>query len=169
MKHLWLVGMMGSGKTSVGSHISDLTCVRFVDTDQLIVEEHGLAVADIFRLQGEFRFRQYENKVLSKAAAESQSVVATGGGVVVDRINIDLMRSTGTVVFLATQVSTLVERIGDDTGRPLLHQADPQQVLTEILHQRQALYDQAAHATINTDELTPDQVAGKAILLWNRS
>ncbi|MDF1597593.1 MAG: shikimate kinase [Acidimicrobiia bacterium] len=168
MAHLWLIGMMGSGKTVVGRRIAELTGCRFVDTDVRVVSEAGRSIAEMFEGDGEASFREAEAAVLNRLAGERDTVVATGGGIVLSDANIDLIRATGTVVYLAARPATLARRIGDEPGRPLLVTADRLTVLTEVLAARSGLYDRACHGVIETDDLTPDQVAGEAIVRWNR-
>ena len=169
MAHLWLIGMMGSGKTVVGRRIAELTGRRFVDTDVRVVSETGRSISAMFEADGVASFREAEAAVLSSLAGEGDAVVATGGGVVLNDANSKLMRATGTVVYLAASPATLARRIGDEPGRPLLATADRLAVLTEILAARGELYDRACHEVIETDDLTPDQVAGEAIVRWNKS
>ena len=169
MRHLWLIGMMGSGKTEVAATVADLNAARLVDCDRLIAERLERSIHQIFENEGEEAFRDYEQLIITEVACGTQAVIATGGGVVVRTLNVPIMRSTGTVIFLSATPSTLAKRIGDDAGRPLLSGASQEQVLTEILDERFALYERAAHATIHTDRITLNEVAEQAGLLWKKS
>lgn len=167
MRHLWLIGMMGSGKTAVGNRISSATGVQFVDTDAMVVAHVGRPVAEIFASEGEEAFRSYETDAVQRASGGARSVIATGGGVVLRRENVETMRATGMVLYLTATPETLLRRIGSDTARPLLAGKDAQAVLAGLLAHRRSLYDSARHIVIDTDGLTLDEVAGRASAAWN--
>ena len=169
MSHLWLIGMMGSGKTAVGRRVAGAAGSRFVDTDFRLVSDLGRSIPEIFEGEGESSFRDLESATLRAVASEQEAVVATGGGVVLSEENITLIRSSGTVVFLAASPTTLARRIGGDTGRPLIAAGDRVATLASILDDRWELYDRACHEVVETDDLTPDQVAREVVARWNRS
>lgn len=169
MQHLWLIGMMGSGKSEVGRRIAELTETRLIDLDERIVADQRRSISEIFASDGEMAFRQCENTALKSAAHELRAVVATGGGVVTSSGNAALMRETGTVIYLMAEPATLARRIGEEHGRPLLAGGDRVEILSEILRQRAPLYEGAAHHLIETEGRTIDEIAGKAIALWNES
>ncbi len=167
MPHLWLIGMMGSGKTAAGNRISTILGISFVDTDAMVAARRGRTVAQIFESEGEPAFRSYESAAVREAAHGPPSVIATGGGVVLFTENVETMRASGVVLHLMAAPHTLARRIGNDLERPLLATGDSHSVLTDLMAQRRTLYDRARHATIDTDDLTLDQVARRAISLWN--
>ena len=169
MRHLWLVGMMGSGKSRLGRRIADLTGHSMIDTDDRIVFESGRSISNVFDVDGEAEFRTMEATALRSAAAEPVAIIATGGGVVLSDVNVEIMRRSGTVIYLEADPSTLAGRIGADDSRPLLQSRDPLAALSEILEQRGSLYQQAAHFTIRTDGRELDEIAREAIALWNES
>ncbi len=169
MQHLWLIGMMGSGKSEVGRRVAELTETRSIDLDERIVADQRRSIAEIFASDGETAFRRYERVALKTAARELPSVVATGGGVVTSIGNAAIMRETGTVIYLIAEPATLARRIVEEPGRPLLAGGDRVDILSEILRRRAPLYEGAAHHMIETEGQTIDEIAGKAIELWNRS
>lgn len=169
MSHLWLIGMMGSGKTEVGRRVAGAIGSRFVDTDFRLVADVGRSIPEIFEGEGESSFRALEAATLRTVASEREAVVATGGGVVLSEENIALIRSTGTVVYLAASATTLARRIEGDTGRPLIAAGDRVTVLAGILEDRRELYERACHEVVETDVLTLDQVAGEVMTRWKRS
>ena len=169
MQHLWLIGMMGSGKSEVGRRIAELTETRLIDLDERIVADQRRSISEIFASEGEMAFRQCERTALENAAHEFPAVVATGGGVVTSIGNAAIMRETGTVIYLKAEPATLVKRIGEEPGRPLLAGGDRVDILSEILRQRAPQYEGAAHHLIGTEGQTIDEIAGKAIELWNKS
>ena len=148
--HLFLVGMMGAGKTTVGKSLATRLRRRFIDTDKLLVERTGVEVATIFEVEGEAGFRKRESQLLAELAHESDCVVATGGGIVLDPANRALMRDNGTVVYLRAKVESLWERTRHDSHRPLLANPDPRGTLARILEAREPLYQEVAHVVVDT-------------------
>lgn len=169
MRHLWLIGMMGSGKTDVGQRIAELSGRPFIDTDDRIVFESGRSISEMFDTDGETEFRNVEETALRSAAAEPAAVIATGGGAVTSEVNVEVMRRSGTVIYLEADPSTLARRVGTDSRRPLLQGRDPLKAMAEILESREVLYRDAAHASIPTDDRDLDDVAQEALTVWNES
>ena len=169
MQHLWLIGMMGSGKSEVGRRIAELTEARLIDLDERIVADQRRSISEIFGSEGEMAFRRCESAALKSAAHEFPAVVATGGGVVTSDGNAAIMRETGTVIYLMAEPATLAMRIGEEPGRPFLAGGGRVEILSEILRRRAPLYEGAAHHMIETEGQTIDEIAGKAIELWNKS
>ena len=169
MEHLWLIGMMGSGKSEVGRRVATLNGVLSIDLDELIAETAGRSITTIFEEAGEDGFRKLEATALSAASRELRAVIATGGGAVLSAENVMVMRETGTVVHLAATPAVLVERIGNDISRPLLAGGETAARLSRILSERGALYARASHYAIDTDCLSAAEVAERANALWNKS
>jgi shikimate kinase len=148
--NIYLVGMMGAGKTTLGKSLAQRLRREFVDTDRVLVERTGVPVATIFEIEGEDGFRRRESAVLAEICAGDQCVVATGGGVVLAEGNRILMRESGTVVYLRARVESLWERTRHDSTRPLLATPDPRERLQQLLVERDALYRDAAHVIVET-------------------
>ena len=148
--HIYLVGMMGAGKTTVGKALARRLERRFIDTDKLLVERTGAPVATIFEVEGEAGFRRREAALLQELAHESDCVVATGGGAILDPANRGAMRESGTVVYLRARVDHLWERTRHDASRRLLANDDPRGTLERLLAQRDPLYREAAHVIVDT-------------------
>ena len=148
--HIYLVGMMGAGKTTLGKALARRLERRFIDTDKLLVERTGAPVATIFEVEGEAGFRRREAALLHELASEQDCVVATGGGTILDPENRRVMRESGTVIYLRARVEHLWERTRHDTSRPLLANDDPKGTLTRLLAERDALYREAAHLIVDT-------------------
>jgi shikimate kinase len=148
--NVYLVGMMGAGKTTLGKALAQKTGQEFVDTDRVLVDRTGVPVATIFEIEGEEGFRRRESGVLAELAARSGCIVATGGGAVLAVENRRVMRSSGTVVYLRARLENLWERTRHDSSRPLLATADPHATLAAILEQRDPIYRQAAHIVVET-------------------
>ena len=147
---VFLVGMMGAGKTTLGKALARKTGQEFIDTDKLLVERTGVPVATIFEIEGEEGFRRRESALLREVAARAPCVVATGGGAILAEENRQTMRAAGTVIYLRARLDNLWERLHHDSTRPLLATPDPRATLAALLEQRDPLYREAAHLVVDT-------------------
>ena len=157
-RHLVLVGMMGSGKSTVGTRCAERLGRPFVDTDEIVASITGSSVSDVFARDGEAAFRVLEAQAVADAcAAPTPSVIATGGGAVLDAANRKHMRDAGFVVWLQAPAALLAGRVGDGRTRPLLS-GDPHGTLERLEALRRSAYEAAAHATIETEGLGKNAV-----------
>ena len=157
-RSLYLIGMMGSGKTSTGRPLAKRLGYGFVDADAVIEQVAGCTIPEIFQRDGEEGFRLIESQVLNAISQRHSLVVATGGGVVTKPENWGQLHS-GIVVWLDVDQAKLIERLrNDSTQRPLLQQPDPEAALENLLQQRRPLYGEADLTVVINDE-TPDDVA----------
>ena len=170
MRALWLVGMMGSGKTTVGELIARETGLVFIDTDSLIESEQQRSIGSIWETGGEDGFRDLESEQIDRIAASGQDcVIATGGGAVLRPKNIATMRRCGTVVWLAAGPGELWSRVGGAETRPLLVGAPDERRLADIVDGRRKFYEAAAHFTVETGSKGTAAVAREVMVLWNGS
>ena len=157
-RSLYLVGMMGSGKTSTGRPLAERLGYGFVDADAVIEQAAGCSIPDIFDRDGEAGFRSLESQVLSAISQRHSLVVATGGGVVTQPENWGMLHS-GIVIWLDVMPDQLLQRLNaDSTVRPLLQTADPEAALNALLTERRPLYAEADLTVVINDE-TPEAVA----------
>ena len=157
-RSLYLVGMMGSGKTSTGRPLAERLGYGFVDADAVIEQAAGCSIPDIFDRDGEAGFRSLESQVLSAISQRHSLVVATGGGVVTQPENWGMLHS-GIVIWLDVVPDQLLQRLNaDSTERPLLQTADPEAALNALLNERRPL-DAEADLTVVINEETPETVA----------
>jgi shikimate kinase len=157
-RSLYLVGMMGSGKTSTGRPLAERLGYGFVDADAVIEQAAGCSIPDIFDRDGEAGFRSLESQVLSAISQRHSLVVATGGGVVTQPENWGMLHS-GIVIWLDVVPDQLLQRLNADTTvRPLLQTADPEAALNALLNERRPLYAEADLTVVINDE-TPEAVA----------
>ena len=140
--NLYLIGMMGAGKTTIGKKLANRLSYRFLDTDALIEKTAGKPISEIFSQSGEAAFRQLESEVLSQTAAYTQLVVATGGGIITQPMNWSYLRH-GVVIWLDVPIPVLVSRLSGDTSRPLLQSVDLPAKLETLLQARGDRYAQA--------------------------
>jgi shikimate kinase len=155
---LFLVGMMGAGKTTVGKRLARRLGWSFVDADRELESRLGVPVQTIFELEGEPGFRRREAALIDELTQRAQVVFATGGGAVLDAGNRTLLHERGRVVYLRASVGDLWHRLRRDTVRPLLKTADPRARIEELVGQRDPLYREVAHLTIDTGRQPIEQV-----------
>ena len=156
---VFLIGMMASGKTTIGRHLANALGLDFIDADQVIEERAGADVAWIFDLEGEAGFREREEAVIDELTRRDGIVLATGGGVVLREANRARLRERGVVVYLDTPLQRLVARTRNDRNRPLLSGGDAEQTLARLLEERGALYDETAELTIPVGTGSPRSIA----------
>jgi shikimate kinase len=147
---LVLVGLPGSGKSTVGRQLARRLDIPFLDSDHAIEQRLGCSIREYFERQGEERFRDIETEVLAQLVLQGQGVLSTGGGSVLREQNRDLLRQNGQVFYLHTSPQEVFRRLRNDQNRPLLQVADPQARLRELLDVRDPLYREAAHFVIET-------------------
>lgn len=150
-ENVFLVGMMASGKTTIGRKLAALLGFEFQDTDQLVEQRAGADVSWIFDMEGEDGFRNREQAAIEQATAQTGVVLATGGGAVLRESNRRLLRERGTVVYLEAAADVIVERASRDRRRPLLEVADLPKRVESLLRERAPLYSAVAHVTVATD------------------
>ncbi len=161
--NLYLVGMMGAGKTTLGRQLAIKLGYGFVDTDEVISQLAGQSITQLFADVGEAEFRQLESRVLAEVSAYTKLAIATGGGIVLRRENWSYLHH-GLVVWLDIPVEQLYDRLAVDTTRPLLQNVDdPQEKLRSLLEQRQPLYAQADLRITASIEETPEQLATRVL------
>ncbi|HQZ26551.1 MAG: shikimate kinase [Verrucomicrobiales bacterium] len=156
-RNLILIGFMGTGKTSVGMRVAKSLGMRFVDTDKLIVRKAGKPIPQIFAESGEDYFRELETEVLRKCAKANGQVISTGGGIVTQPRNFEILRDAGYVIWLNSMAETIYERVKRNRNRPLLHTEDPLTTIREMLEARKGLYEAASDLRITTDDLTMEE------------
>jgi shikimate kinase len=164
-KHISLVGLPGSGKSTIGRYLARRWSMRYVDVDVAIEEQIGCAIRDFFASEGEERFREVEAEVLARLLARPEKmVVATGGGAVLKPANRAQLREHSKVVYLCASPHEIARRLQRDTQRPLLQVADPLQRLLELHAQRDPLYREVADFVVAGNGLSATQVAQRVAM-----
>lgn len=148
--NVFLVGMMGAGKTTVGKLLARQTGKEFIDSDEEIQRRTGVTIPHIFDVEGEDGFRQREAAVIRDLVKRDNIILATGGGAVLNESNRAELKHNGTVVYLKSSVHDLWLRTRNDRNRPLLQTADPRAKLKELYEQRDPLYMQVADLVMHT-------------------
>jgi len=160
-ENVFLVGLMGAGKTSVGKMLAKRLGKTFHDSDHVIETRTGVRIPVIFEIEGEAGFRARESAVLEELTALDNIVLATGGGAVLAPANRQALRSRGTVVYLRASVDELWNRTRHDRNRPLLQTADPRARLGELHEQRDPLYREVAHIVLDTGTQSLKSLIGR--------
>ena len=151
--------MMGAGKSSVGRCLQRSTGLARIDTDEMLAAEFEMPIAEIFATRGEEKFRDAETELLRKLAPDRPTIIVTGGGIVLRKENVDLLKGLGTVVWLTADETTLFERASRRNDRPLLQKENPRTVYSELFRQREPLYASAANVQLDASGKTHDEVA----------
>lgn len=156
-----LIGMMGSGKTTIGKALSTKLKMLYIDTDDL-VEYNYAPIKEIFQLFGEEGFRKYEGKAVSQASTFTNTVLSTGGGVVLSKKNMDKLKENYIIVYLTAKANTILERTSGDKSRPLL-QNNPKETVEKLLTERIPLYESYADFSVVTDNRSVKNIVNEII------
>ena len=154
-----LIGFMGTGKTTVGKALAEKLGKEFFELDLLIEKKAGKTIPAIFKEDGEISFREFEIDVAKEVSQLRNAVIACGGGVILNKINIDRLRKEAVIVYLTASPRVILRRISRDTDeRPLLAVANPTLTIKDLLRFRRPFYERAADVTVNTSRLDIDSV-----------
>jgi shikimate kinase len=155
-----LIGFMGTGKTVVGKVLAAKLGREFIELDAMIEKKAGKTIPEIFQQDGEIGFRELEIEVTKEVASKKNAVIACGGGLVLNKINVDRMREECVIIYLTASPRVILERTsGDQDERPLLSVSDRAWQIKELLRFRQPFYERAADVKIDTSKLSTDSVA----------
>ncbi len=155
--NIYLIGMMGSGKSTVGKLLAEQMQMTFLDLDEIIETNTQKTIRDIFEQDGELYFRKLESEALVNVNQEN-SVISCGGGIILDELNRIQLKSSGKVVFLQVSIEELSKRLQTLVDRPLLKGKKIDEELTSLWSDRKELYIETAHITINVESQTPKQI-----------
>ncbi len=159
-----LIGFMGTGKTGVGKALAEKLGKEFFELDPLIEKKAGKTIPAIFKEDGEITFREFEIEAIKEVSKERNAVIACGGGVVLNKINIDRLKEEAVIVCLTASPQVILRRTSRDAEeRPLLAIANPALAIKELLRFRRPFYERAADTTVNTSRLDIDSVVTQII------
>jgi len=155
-----LIGFMGTGKTVIGAKLAQTLDKEFIELDELIVNKAGKSIPQIFAEEGEIQFREYEMEVCREVSQQENVVIACGGGIVLNKLNIDYLKQNAIIICLKTSPEIIFQRISKDgkEKRPLLNKADPKAEIRKLLQFRAPFYNAATEYQIDTSKLTVDEV-----------
>jgi shikimate kinase len=162
--HLILVGLPGVGKTSIGRAAARQLGRQFLDFDEEIERRSGMNVREIFRLKGEEHFREQELALTKELSATNGMVLSPGGGWITQQSSVELLRSTGRIIYLRASPESVARRLRRVETRPLLAGRDPVVALRELYAKRRVLYE-TADVTLDTERLARQQLIAKVVEL----
>lgn len=166
--NLFLIGYRCTGKTTVGQALAERLGWAFMDTDEAIVDSAGISIAEMVETHGWAYFRRLERQTLADVANGCDQVVATGGGVVLDDRNLDVMQKSGTVVWLTADEANIARRmLADDateTNRPSLTDQGQIAEIRQVLAERRSRYKKAADITIETDQASIEMICNRILM-----
>lgn len=163
LDNIYLIGLMGVGKTTIGKQLAKALQRPFYDSDKVIEEAAGTDIPTIFAYEGEAGFRDRERQIIAELAAKRGIVMATGGGSIIRPENRELLKASGFVVYLQCSIDRILFRTRHDTQRPLLRTENPRQRLQQLLAEREPLYRECADFKIDSGAL-PGKTVVKTIL-----
>ena len=158
MKNIFLIGFMGCGKSTIARALSEKLGVIQVEMDELIVEEQGMPITEIFEKYGEEHFRDIETDLVHRLQEKDGCVVSCGGGAVLREENRDMMKQSGVIVLLTAKPETILERVKNSTKRPVLNGNMNVEYITELMERRRACYEDAADITVTTDGKSVEEI-----------
>ena len=159
MRNLVLIGFMGSGKSTVGRLVANELEMHFVDVDQWIEKRERMSIANIFSQQGEVAFRELETQAVRELAKQENLVIATGGGVVLRRVNVEVLGKTGILIYLSIDAKTALERTKKHSHRPLLRERKSEEQMEALFRERQDLYQAIPHCVQSAGRSVTEVVA----------
>lgn len=157
MKTIVLIGMMGSGKTTIGKLLGEKLTLRSIDIDVIIEQNEKRTVSELFQNEGEKYFRNIERETIKKNFTNKDLIISLGGGAFEDQLTQELLLKNSTVIYLKTSPNVILERIKNNTNRPLLKNQMTVEKIQSIILQRQKNYE-LANITILTDNKNTDKI-----------
>lgn len=159
MKNIYLIGYMGVGKSAVSVYLSEIMGLEAVETDSLISEKAAMSISEIFERLGEPAFRRMESDMLGSIASHGGYIVSCGGGTPLSMKNLSLMKLSGVIVLLTASPQTVMKRLSGDHTRPLLEGVKSVDRIADMLRDRMPRYRNAADMIVDTDNISPREVA----------
>ncbi len=161
--NLALIGFMGTGKSTVGKVLAEKLNKQYIELDSVIENKAGKSISKIFRDEGEIAFREMEIAAVKEISGKKNQVIACGGGIILNRINIERLRPDSIIVLLRASPSVILKRVSTTDDRPLLNSADKLKNIRNLLKQRGPLYKTASDFEIDTSRLSVESVVNEII------
>lgn len=165
-KHIYLIGFMGTGKSTVSKKLRSLLGMREIDMDVAIVRDSHMSINEMFEQYGEMYFRDHETRMLEKIAGYRPAIISCGGGTVLRSQNIEIMKKSGVIVLLTATPQTVFERVRNGRNRPLLNGHMNVEYIGQLMEKRQETYESACDFRVDTDGRTPDEIAEEIITYY---
>lgn len=170
MRNIVIIGMSVVGKNEVGKELAQKLGWNFLDTDQIIVEQKGISIDEIFQKDGVEYFREWESKVVSDVSKENNTIISTGGGVVLKEENIEKLRQNGYIFLLMGKIDTIVENLHNSTmNKPLLKDSlDLKEKVNSLFKSREHLYLISSDCIVNIDDKSLDEITKEIIIEYEK-
>ena len=162
-ENIFLIGFMGAGKSTIAKELQSMLDMHLVEMDERIVKEQGMSINDIFANYGEEHFRDIESQLVLAIGKEGNTIVSCGGGVVLRPHNIENMKKSGRIIFLAATPETIYERVKNSTDRPILNGHMNVEYIGELMEKRRGFYEAAADIRVDVDGKTVSQVCDEIV------
>jgi shikimate kinase len=162
-RSVFLIGMMGAGKSTVGRLLAEQLHYQFVDADRELEARSGVPIPTIFEIEGEAGFRRREIGLLAELTQRAGIVLATGGGAILDPQLVESMRERGLVIYLRASADEIFRRTRQDRSRPLLQTANPRARIDQLLTEREPLYEKAAHLVFQSAASNPRRLVSRLV------
>ena len=156
--NIFLIGFMGTGKSTVASYYSKMYGTKIVEMDELLASRVGMSIKEIFAEKGEEYFRNLETEFLKGLGSQSDRIVSCGGGAVLRKENVKLMKEQGSVVWLTASAGEVLKRVKDDEERPLLKGRKNIEAIRELMEERYPRYEAAADIVVDTDGKSAEEI-----------
>ncbi|MGN1350926.1 MAG: shikimate kinase [Anaerovoracaceae bacterium] len=158
-KNIFMIGFMGSGKTSVSLQLADMTGLSKSEMDQILVDREQMTIAEIFAAKGEPYFRGKETELLREFCSSDPQIISCGGGVAMREENVEIMQKNGVIVCLTASPEVIYERVKDSRERPILNGNMNVEYIAQLMEARRPFYEKAANVIVDTSHMRIDQVA----------
>lgn len=159
MRNIVLIGFMGSGKSSIGRSLAKKLGLEYIDTDTMIEKKKGKSISEIFRVEGEEYFRKLEKEIVEKVSEYNNKIIACGGGVALDDLNVLNLKKNGVLVYLSVDPSIIIERVKNSTDRPLLEVEDKEKEAKRLFEQREKKYINATDVIVDAGNTPINKIA----------
>ena len=163
MKNIVLIGFMGVGKTTIGQLLAEKLSVAFFDTDKIIEQNMNMTVSEFFEKLGEKEFRKYETEVVELLSNTEGCVISCGGGIVLNKTNMNILSKNGIIVYLKANIDTIVKRVSSDRTRPIIAAMENPKKEIELLFNKRKNFYENNNFSFDTDSLTPEQISDNII------
>ena len=166
-KHIYMIGFMGTGKSTVSKKLREKLCVEELDMDAEIVRKNRISINEMFEKYGEEYFRDKETQMIEEIAASSPKIVSCGGGAVLREKNVEKMKESGVIVLLTATPQTIYQRVKNSKDRPILNGHMDVEYISALMEKRRAIYEKACDIKVATDGKKPAEIADEIINFYN--
>ena len=168
-RHIYLIGFMGTGKSTVSRELQKMLRIEEIEMDEWIAQESGMSIPQIFEKFGEEEFRNRESQIVQKIAALPPAIVSCGGGAVLRSENVARMKESGMIVLLTATPQTVYERVRKNQNRPVLKGNMNVSYISELMEKRRSCYEDACDVVVATDGKSPRKIASEILKFYNQA